>query len=152
YYLDEGKIPEDVWSDIQSIQAGATERIGYPTQKPESLLERLLLAASPESGTVADFFVGGGTTGAVALKLGRRFIGCDVSRVAVSVAASRMIDFGEALSGITVRSRTDPTLNLKSEVHKVADIRVGYVGSYPMEKFHGIEHAEFVKFILGVYG
>jgi DNA modification methylase len=152
YYLDEGKIPEDVWSDIQSIQAGATERIGYPTQKPEALLERLLLAGSPESGTVADFFVGGGTTGVVALKLGRRFIGCDVSRVAVSVAASRMIDLGEQFSGVTVRTRADPTLDLKSEVNKIADIRIGYVGSYPMEKFRGIEHDEFVKFILGVYG
>ncbi len=53
---------------------------------------------------------------------------------------------------MTVTSRADPMLNLKSEENKIADIRVGYVGSYPMEKFRGIEHDEFVKFILGVYG
>lgn len=63
-----------------------------------------------------------------------------------------MIDLGEQLSGVTVTARPDPTLDLKSEEHGIADIRVGYVGSYPMEKFRGIEHAEFVKFILGLYG
>jgi len=63
-----------------------------------------------------------------------------------------MIDIGEKLSGITVTARIDPTLNLKSEENKIADLRIGYVGSYPMEKFRGIEHAEFVKFILGLYG
>lgn len=152
YYLDEPKIPEDVWTDINSIQSQSVERLGYPTQKPEALLERVIKCSSPVSGTVCDAFMGGGTTGAVAVKLGRRFIGCDVSRVAVSVSASRMIDLGEQLSGMTVTSRVDPTLNLKSEETKLADIRVGYVGSYPMEKFRGIEHAEFVKFILGLYG
>jgi hypothetical protein len=145
-------ICRDVWEDIFVIGTDNRERIGYPTQKPEALLDRIIKASSSETGVVADFFMGGGTTGAVALKLGRQFIGCDVSRVAVSVAASRMIDLGEQFSGITVTDRRDPTLNLKSEENKIADIRVGYVGSYPMEKFRGIEHAEYVKFILGLYG
>lgn len=152
YYLDEPKIPEDVWTDINSLQSQSGERLGYPTQKPESLLERVIKSSSPLDGIVADFFMGGGTTGAVALKLKRRFIGCDVSRVAVSVTASRLVEIGEALSGITVTSRIDPTLDLKSKENEVADIRIGYVGSYPMEKFRGIAHEEFVRFILTLYG
>ena len=74
YYLDEGKVPEDVWSDIQSIQSAAGERLGYPTQKPEALLERVIKASSDVGGVVADFFMGGGTAGAAALRLNRRFI------------------------------------------------------------------------------
>lgn len=153
YYLDEAKFAiGSIWSDIVNLSKGQHENLGYPTQKPEALLCRIVEASSKPADVVADFFMGGGTMGAVALKTGRQFIGCDVSRVAVSVTASRMIDIGEQLSGVTVTTRADPTLNLKSEVNKVADIRVGYVGSYPMEKFRGIEHAEFVKFILGLYG
>ncbi|HTE83929.1 MAG TPA: site-specific DNA-methyltransferase [Dehalococcoidia bacterium] len=89
YYLDEGKIPEDVW-EIQSIQAGASERIGYPTQKPEALLERVILASTRPNDTVGDFFVGGGTTAAVAQRLGRRWVACDQSRVAVAITSDRL--------------------------------------------------------------
>ena len=85
-----GKVPED-WSWPFAIVARGNENIGYPTQKPEALLERIIKASSNEGDTVADFFVGGGTTGAVALRNNRRFIGCDISRVAISVSASRLI-------------------------------------------------------------
>jgi len=66
YYLDEDKIPEDWWTDINSIQSGLKERIGYPTQKPEALLERIIKASSNKGDVVLDPFVGGGTTIAVA--------------------------------------------------------------------------------------
>lgn len=150
YEIRETVLENSLWET--GSMSNSPERLGYPTQKPESLLERVIEASSKPGEVVADFFTGGGTAGAVAVRMGRRFIGCDISRVAVSVTASRMIDIGEQLSGVTVSARTDPTLNLKSKENKIADIRVGYVGSYPMEKFRGIEHAEFVKFILGLYG
>lgn len=89
YYLDEGKIPEDVW-EIQSIQSQSRERHQYPTQKPEALLERIILASCPPDGVVADFFCGCGTTLAVAQKLGRRWIGCDVSPTAIDLVESRL--------------------------------------------------------------
>lgn len=157
-YFDQGLRQEgtpinDWWPDVKKITSPTDpEKIGYPTQKSEELLSRIISMGSKAGDVVADFFVGGGTTGGAALKLGRRFIGCDVSRVAVSVTASRMIDHGERLSGVTVTARADPSLNLKSKENKIADIRVGYVGSYPLEKFRGIEHTEFVKFILSLYG
>lgn len=79
----------DVW-DIGIIAPSAKERIGYPTQKPEALLERVIQVASNKGDVVADFFSGGGTTCAVAQRLGRRWVGCDISRVAVSLAADRI--------------------------------------------------------------
>ena len=101
YYEDEGKVPYDWWTDIHQMTgraaASGKEYIGYPTQKPETLLERIIKVSSSEGDVVADFFMGGGTTGAVALKNGRRFIGCDISRVAVSVSASRLIEIGEEI-------------------------------------------------------
>lgn len=89
YYLDEPKVPEDWWVDVNSIQSQSAERIGYPTQKPEALLERIIRASSRPGDIVADFCCGGGTTLAVAQRLGRRWIGCDISRVAVSITADR---------------------------------------------------------------
>ena len=78
YYLDEGKIPEDVWIDIHSLHFELSERVGYPTQKPEKLLERIIGAHTKEGDLVLDPFCGCGTTVIVASKLNRRFIGIDI--------------------------------------------------------------------------
>ena len=138
----------DWWSDIGIISPNSiNERIGYPTQKPESLLERIIKASSNEGDVVADFFSGWGTTWAVAMKLGRRFIGSDISRVAVSVTANRLTKIGEEMSGVTWNG------NIKhfGEREVVADIKIGYVGSYPIEKFSGMDHDEFASFVVGLY-
>ena len=78
YYLDEGKIPEDVWIDIHSLHFELSERVGYPTQKPEKLLERIIGAHTKEGDLVLDPFCGCGTTVIVASKLNRQFIGIDI--------------------------------------------------------------------------
>jgi DNA modification methylase len=92
-YLDEiiaeGKALDDVWN-IPTISSSAKERLGYPTQKPEKLLERILQASSDDGDIVADFFCGGGTTLAVAERLGRRWIGCDVSPIACKLVRRRV--------------------------------------------------------------
>lgn len=146
---NEGQPLGDWWTGISPIKNGFGEAVGYKTQKPEALLDLILRASTNPGDVVADFFMGGGTTGAVALKLGRRFIGCDVSRVAVSVTASRLIDIGEQLSGVTLSTQKEKELGLN--ITPVADIKIGYVGSYPQEKFRGIGHGEFVNFILTLY-
>lgn len=155
YYEDEGKVPYDWWTDIFQMTgrtaASGNEYIGYPTQKPEALLERIIKASSNEGDVVADFFMGGGTTGAVALKLNRRFIGSDISRVAVSVTQTRMIALAEQKSSVDVTRKVQASLtDLMTET--VADIQVGYVGGYPQDKFAGISQPEFTKFILMLYG
>lgn len=125
-----------------------SERMWYPTQKPESLITSLIKVASNHGDVVADFFMGWGTTWAVALKLGRRFIGSDISRVAVSVTANRLAEIWEDISGVSV----EDGFQWRIWEDRVADIRIGYVGSYPVEKFKGMKHDEFVKFVLGLYG
>ncbi|MDO8620819.1 MAG: DNA methyltransferase [Candidatus Levybacteria bacterium] len=156
YYLDEGKYPEDVW-DIPTIPAVHKERIGYPTQKPEVLLERIIKASSNEGEVVADFFVGGGTTLAVAQKLKRKFIGCDSSRVAVSVTLDRLVKVGEEMSGVKSNISTDNKafqLGLQTEgtFEKVPNIEVYYLGVYPVEKFKNLNQEEFINFVLTAYG
>ena len=91
-YLDlsEGAIIGDFWTDILNVQSNAQERIGYPTQKSEALLERIIKCASNEGDVVLDPFVGGGTTIAVADRLNRRWIGIDQSVAAVKVTEFRL--------------------------------------------------------------
>ncbi len=93
YYADEGRRLGSVWSDIPAMVANTPlmrEGTGYPTQKPEKLLERIIRAASTEGDTVADPMCGSGTTLAVAARLNRRFVGSDVSDVAIEVASRRL--------------------------------------------------------------
>lgn len=93
YYADEGRRMGSVWTDIPGMVANTPlrkEATGYPTQKPEKLLERIIRASSLEEATVADFMCGSGTTLAVAARLGRRFIGADRSEVAIDVTRKRL--------------------------------------------------------------
>lgn len=93
-YLDEteGRMVSDVWNDIMSFQQASTvkERVGYPTQKPEALLERIIKASSKKGDLVADFFCGCGTTIAVAQRLGRKWIGIDISPTAIKIMEKRL--------------------------------------------------------------
>jgi len=89
YYLDEPKIPEDWWVDINSIQSQSAERLGYPTQKPERLLERILLASAEKRHVVLDPFCGCGTTIIVAERLQLNWIGIDISPTAIRVMKDR---------------------------------------------------------------
>ncbi|HLZ69288.1 MAG TPA: DNA methyltransferase [Dehalococcoidia bacterium] len=95
-YLDEseGTPLQSVWTDIRPLNSQAKEDTGYDTQKPEALLERIIKASSNEGDLVADFFLGSGTTAAVAHKLGRRWIGCDLGRFAVHTSRKRLLDLG----------------------------------------------------------
>lgn len=88
----------DVWTDIPNVQSHSKERIGYPTQKPVALLERIIKMASNEGDVVLDPFVGGGTTVAVADKLHRRWIGIDQSVQAIKVTELRLYNQADLFS------------------------------------------------------
>ncbi len=94
-YLDEAKgVPiSDVWTDIASFQTvvNSPEITGYPTQKPEKLLERIISASTNKGDLVLDCFIGSGTTAAVAEKLGRRWIACDLGRFAIHTTRKRLL-------------------------------------------------------------
>jgi adenine-specific DNA-methyltransferase len=95
-YLEEmpGIPLQDIWVDLQPVQAQAKESIDYATQKPEGLLERILQASSKQDSIVADFNGGSGTTAAVAEKLGRRWITTDLGKPACMIMRKRLIDQG----------------------------------------------------------
>lgn len=91
YYDDEPTLVPDVWLGVNHLQQKDPERTGYLTQKPEKLLSRIVGSLSPEGGLVADFFCGSGTTLAVAEKLRRRWIGCDLGRWGLHVTRKRLL-------------------------------------------------------------
>lgn len=93
-YLDEmpGKAVQAIWTDIPPVNSQAKEDTNYPTQKPEALLERIIKASSNEGDLVADFFCGSGTTMAVAEKLNRRWIGCNLDKVGIQVSRNRLVN------------------------------------------------------------
>lgn len=94
--LAEGKAISDVW-DIPIISSSSKERVEYPTQKPEALLERIIKASSKKGGLIFDCFMGSGTTQAVAMKLGRRFIGADINLGAVQTTTKRLLNIAKKL-------------------------------------------------------
>lgn len=99
-YLDEmpGVPLQDIWTDIKPMGAQAAERLGYPTQKPEALLDRIILSSSNEGDVVLDPFCGCGTTIAAAQRLRRRWIGIDITHLAVNLIRHRLRDaYGESI-------------------------------------------------------
>lgn len=90
YYLDEGKVPEDWWTDINSIQATSAERLGYPTQKPLALLERIIKASTNEGDLVLDAYCGCGTTVVASQRLGRKWIGIDITYQSIALVLRRL--------------------------------------------------------------
>ncbi len=132
----DGKTPTDVW-EIAIINTMSYERIGYPTQKPEPLMERIIKASSNEGDIVADFFAGGGTTAAVAQRLGRRWIACDQSRVAVAITADRLTRQVEEHTG---------------KLFPVPDFTVEHWGVYEARRLADAPGDQFRAFVLRAFG
>jgi site-specific DNA-methyltransferase (adenine-specific)/adenine-specific DNA-methyltransferase len=104
-FLDEykGQPIENLWNDIYVINPMAAERLDYPTQKPEALLERMLLSTTNPGDLVFDCFMGSGTAQAVAMRLGRRFIGADINLGAVQITTKRLLVIAEDLSNQNIQ-------------------------------------------------
>ena len=113
-YLDEmeGDVVADIWSDVYPINSQAIEALGYPTQKPEALLERIIKASSNEGDLVADPFGGSGTLAAVAEKLGRKWIVSDLGKFAIHTTRKRMIGVQRQLKAEGKDYRAFEILNL----------------------------------------
>lgn len=114
YYLDEmpGISLQDLWTDIKVASSHAKERVGYPTQKPEALLERIIKASSNEGDVIADFFAGSGTTAAVAEKLNRKWICSDLGKFAIHTTRKRLIGVQRQLKTEDKSWRAFEILNL----------------------------------------
>jgi adenine-specific DNA-methyltransferase len=130
-YADEyeGRKIGNLWDDLTLISSGSSESVNYPTQKPESLLKRIVKLSSRKNDLIADFFCGSGTTGVVAEKLGRRWIMCDLGRFAIYTTRKRLLD---------VSAKPFVVQNLgKYERHRWAKLN----GTYK----------DYIKFILELY-
>ncbi len=151
-YLDdsEGKMIDNLWVDIFPVNSQANESASYPTQKPESLLERIIKASSNEDDLIADFFCGSGTTAAVAEKLNRKWITTDLGRFAIHTTRKRMIAIQREQQKSGKDYRAFEVLNLgKYERQFFMNIeRFGKQGD-PLS----MQHAEddFIKFMLEAY-
>lgn len=119
-YLDERKgiAIGDIWTDIFPINSQAIESIDYPTQKPEALLERIIKASSNPGDIVFDCFMGSGTTQAVAMKLGRRFLGADINLGAIQTTTKRLLKVSGELNG---QLETEHPFYTGFEVYNVND-------------------------------
>jgi adenine-specific DNA-methyltransferase len=113
-YLDEweGRPIQSLWDSIPPINPQAKERLDYPTQKPEALLERIITASSKEGDLIADLFVGSGTTVSVAERLGRRWIGSDLGKFSVHTTRKRLINVQRELKAAGKDYRAFEILNL----------------------------------------
>jgi DNA modification methylase len=153
WYLHEtkGKQVEDIWTDINLTNPMAEERVGYPTQKPEALLNRIIKASSNEGDLIADFFGGSGTTAAVAEKLGRKWIISDLGKFAIHTTRKRLIGVQRQLKAKGKDYRAFEIFNLgKYE-------RQHYVGVNPnlreaeQQKQLAEKEAAFLDLILRAY-
>jgi DNA modification methylase len=144
-YLDEmpGVPLQDVWTDIAPINSQARERLGYPTQKPAALLERIIQLSSNEGETVLDPFCGCGTTVVAAQRLGRNWIGIDITHLAINLIRHRLRDtFGE---GAAMRVVGEPVSPADAKVLAAADPfqfqwwALGLVGARPAEQKRGAD-------------
>lgn len=144
-YLDEvkGIALGDTWDDIYPINSMAQERLGYPTQKPEALLERIIKASSNEGDLVLDPFCGCGTTIAAAQKLGRRWIGIDITHLAITLMKKRLRDaFGDEAKFDVQGEPTslpDAQALAESDPYQFQWWALGLVGARPVEQKKGAD-------------
>ena len=147
----EGVELQSVWTDIMPVGAQALERIDYPTQKPEALIERIIKASSNEGDLVVDFFLGSGTTSAVAEKLGRKWIASDLGKFAIHTTRKRLIGVQRVLKAEGKDYRAFEILNLGRYE------RQHYIGVNPnlreaeQQKQLAEKEAAFVDLILRAY-
>ena len=135
----------DVWADIEPINSAAAERLGYPTQKPEALLERIIAASSNEGDTVLDPFCGCGTAIAVAQRLNRKWIGIDITYLAITLIKNRLhTAYGDSIKenyevvGEPV-SVTDAASLAAEDPYQFQWWALGLVGARPAEGKRGAD-------------
>ena len=138
-----GERLQNIWDDIPPIGAQAAERLGYPTQKPVALLERIIRCSCPEGGTVFDPFCGCGTTITAAQGLGRTWIGIDITHLAITLMRQRLKDtFGEAAAFQVIGEPTsapDAAALAEADPYQFQWWALGLVGARPVEEKKGAD-------------
>ena len=148
--------PRDVW-DVQHINMhDFTERVGYPTQKPEALLEKILLASSNAGDLVMDVFAGSGTTAAVAEKLGRHWITCDFGKHAIYTMQRRLLRIGESKALVDELDEGGEVIVTKGDLYNKPPkpFCVVSAGAYDFSHVMNLrKHKEtYIDFVLALFG
>lgn len=144
-YLDEmsGVPLQDLWTDIRPISSQGAERLGYPTQKPEALLERIIASSSNEGDLVLDPFCGCGTTIAAAQALNRRWTGIDITHLAINLIRTRLRDsYGTSAKFVVIGEPTtvkDAEELAKTDQYQFQWWALGLVGARPVEQKKGTD-------------
>ncbi len=152
-YLEEmpGVPVQDIWDDLSAVNSQAKEAVGYATQKPEGLLERIIKLSSSEGDLVADFFAGSGTTAAVAEKLGRKWIATDLGKFAIHTTRKRLIGVQRELKAADKPFRAFEVLNL-GRYERQAYLNVGgRLSPEQREEALANKEREFRELILRAY-
>lgn len=136
-YLDElpGMPVQSMWTDINAVNSQAEERVDYATQKPEDLLERIIKASSNEGMLVADFFGGSGVTAAVANKLGRNFIHCDIGINSIQTARDRLLADKAEFKVLEVKDGVSLYRNPVQTMDKLKSLIKGLRNEDALDKF-----------------
>jgi len=132
--INNGAPLSDWWVDISALKNGFAEATGYPTQKPEALIERIIKASTNPGDIVFDCFMGSGTTQAVAMKLGRRFIGADINLGAIQTTTKRLLAIAEELAGTQETSQQAALFNYTSDEELYAAASAGDTESLTPEQ------------------
>ncbi len=135
YYVDEGKIPEDYWTDIEQLNREDVEREGYATQKPERLIERIVASSADEHMVVADFFGGSGVTAAVASKLKRKFIHCDVGVNSIQTTRDRLKADGATFDLLEIKDGVSLYRNPVQTMDKIKTLIPGLKNEDSLDSF-----------------
>lgn len=131
---EDGKYPEDVW-EISIINPFSKERLDYATQKPEALLEKVIKSASNEGMLVADFFGGSGVTAAVANKLGRRFIHCDIGLNSIQTTRDRLKADGAQFDVLEIKDGVQLYRNPVQTMDKIKSLIPGLKNEDSLDSF-----------------
>ena len=136
-YLDElpGMPAQALWTDVNPINSQANEKVDYATQKPESLIERIISASSNSGMLVADFFGGSGVTAAVAHKLGRRFIHCDIGINSIQTARDRLKTDGAEFDVLEVKDGVQLYRNPVQTMDKIRSLIPGLHSEESLDSF-----------------
>ena len=148
-----GRAVQSLWTDVSSVNSQAIEDTRYPTQKPETLLERIIYASTNPGDVVADFFCGSGTTASVAEKLGRKWIASDLGKFAIHTTRKRLITTQRELKEANKSWRAFELLNLgKYERGLLVANHTGLESDALIEQVQREKDAAFEQLILQAYG
>lgn len=138
----QGQLIQNIWLDVPIVNPMADERLDYPTQKPEKLIERVIKSCSNENDLILDFFGGSGTTAAVAEKLGRRWITCDIGKLSFYTIQKRLLQIQDS------KDLQNPSKKYGKQARTFVTVNTGV---YDLSKVFELNQEKYKAFVLNLF-